>query len=112
MKRLLMLCAVLAFAVRASGQTTTYDTGTGHAQPLIPTAQSNLPNTLLGVVIEGWHYDAAQKTLTLHLVNHSNKTVTAFNISFAEKYADGSTNPWYADGIPHSLQDGGRMEDE
>jgi hypothetical protein len=82
---------------------------------MIPTVQSQLPDTLhtlLPVFIESWHYDAAQKTLTLHLVNHSNKTVTAFNISFAEKFADGSTNPWYAEGIPHTLQDGGRMEDE
>jgi hypothetical protein len=30
----------------------------------------------------------------------------------AEKYADGSTNPWYAEGITHNLQDSQRMEDE
>jgi len=30
----------------------------------------------------------------------------------AEKYADGSTNPWYAEGIPHNLQDSQKMEDE
>jgi hypothetical protein len=112
MKRIVMVCAVLAFAVRAFGQTKTYTDHPNGDSSLIPTAQNKLPNTLLGVVIESWHYDAAQKTLTLHLVNHSNKTVTAFNISFAEKYADGSTNPWYAEGIPHTLQDGGRMEDE
>ena len=108
----IMVCAVLAFAVRASGQTTTYDTGIGHATPMIPTEQSKLPGTLVGVVIEGWHYDPVQKTVTLHLVNHSHKTVTAFNISMAEKYADGSTNPWYAEGIPHNLQDSQKMEDE
>ncbi len=113
MKNISMLCVILTFALRASGQqTTTYDTGIGHATPLIPTEQSKLPDTLVGVVIESWHYDAAQKTVTLHLVNHSNKTVTAFNISMAEKYADGSTNPWYAEGITHNLQDSQRMEDE
>lgn len=96
MKNIFMLCAVLAFAVRASGQTT---------------HQSATENKL-GVVIESWHYDPVQKTVTLHLVNHSNKVVTAFNISFAEKYADGSTNPWYAEGIPHNLQDSQKMEDE
>lgn len=95
MKNLLMLCA-LAFAVRTYGQTT-------HQ----PTTENKL-----GVVIESWHYDAAQKTVTLHLVNHSNKVVTAFNISFAEKYADGSTNPWYAEGVPHNLQDSQKMEDD
>jgi hypothetical protein len=66
---------------------------------------------LPGVVIEGWHFDAQLKTLTLHLVNHSRKDVTAYNISIAEKYADGSTNPWYAEGIPHNLQDSQMMED-
>jgi hypothetical protein len=77
MKNILMLCAVLTFAVRASGQqTTTYDTGIGHATPMIPTVQSQLPNTLMGVVIESWRYDPAQKAFILHLVNHSNKTVT------------------------------------
>jgi hypothetical protein len=110
-KGILMLCAVLAFALRASGQTKTYTTDT-EGQPPLPTAQSKLPNTLMGVVIESWHYDPVQKTLTLHLVNHSRKTVTAYNISFAEKYADGSTNPWYAEGIPHNLQDSQKMEDE
>lgn len=90
MKRILVLCAVLAFALPVSGQS------------------QQVP---LGVVIEGWHYDPLQKTLTLHLVNHSHKDVTAFNISIAEKYTDGSTNPWYAEGIPHNLQDSQRMED-
>jgi len=63
---------------------------------LIPTVQSKLPNTLLGVVIENWHYDPAQKAVVLHLVNNSQKDVTAFNISILEKYADGSTH--YLDG--------------
>jgi hypothetical protein len=113
MKKTLTLCALLAFAVRASGQTpSTYTDHPNGDSSLIPTVQNKLPNTLLGVVIESWHYDRGQKTLTLHLANHSDKTVTAFNISFAEKYADGSTNPWYAEGIPHNLQDSQRMEDE
>jgi len=66
---------------------------------------------LLGVVIESWHFDPQHKTLTLHLVNQSHKEVTAYNISIAEKYEDGSTNPWYAEGIPHNLQDSQMMED-
>jgi hypothetical protein len=89
----IVLCAVLVFT---SSQTT-------HQ----PTTQNKL-----GVVIESWHYDPQQKTLTLHLVNHSNKVVTAFNISWAVKYTDGSTNPWHAEGIPHNLQDSQTMEDE
>jgi hypothetical protein len=80
------------FTVRASGQAT--------AQPPFP------------VVIEGWHYDpkgAVGKTITLHLVNRSNKDATAWNISIAEKYADGSTD--YVDGRPNRLGDHQVMED-
>ena len=47
-----------------------------------------------------WNYDAQQKTLTLHLTNNSGKDITAYNISMAEKYTDGTTNPSYAEGIP------------
>src|SRR5258708_36569777 len=104
MKKILVLCTVLAFAVRAWGQqTTTYDTGIGHATPMIPTVQSQLPNTLMGVVIESWRYDPAQKAVILHLVNHSNKDVTAFNISIAEKHADASTD--HTDGPPSDIHD-------
>lgn len=107
-----VLCIV--FTARAYGQTTTITTDVCQCVPLLTTAQSKLPDTLpgVGVVIESWHYDPAQKTVTLHLVNRSNKTATAWSISMAVTYADGSTNPWYADGIPHKLQDSQRMEDE
>jgi hypothetical protein len=105
-----VLC--LVFAIRTSGQTpTTYVDHPNGDSSLLPTGQSKLPNALPGVVIEGWHFDVQLKTLTLHLVNHSRKDVTAYNISIAEKYADGSTNPWYAEGIPHNLQDSQMMED-
>src|SRR5260370_19473889 len=105
----MVLCAVLAFALRTSGQAT-YQPPPLEV-PLIPTAQSQLPNALPGVVIESWHYDPLQKTVTLHLVNRSHKDVTAFNISIAERYADGSTNPSYAEGRRHNLQDHQIMED-
>jgi hypothetical protein len=102
----------LAFTIRTSGQTpTTYVDHPNGDSSLIPTVQSKLPDSLLGVVIESWHYDPGQKILILHLVNHSHKDVTAFNISIAMKYSDGSTNPWYAEGIPHNLQDSQIMED-
>ncbi len=107
-----VLCVVLylAFAIWASGQTpTTYNTGIGHGSPPIPTVQSRLPDTLPGVVIESWHYDPLQKTVTMHLVNRSHKDVTAFNISIAEKYADGSTD--YVDGTPSDIHDHQMMED-
>lgn len=99
MRKLFKLCAVFVFAVRASGQTPTTYTFYCPEASLIPTEQSQLPNTLMGVVIESWHYDPAQKAVILHLVNHSNKDVTAFNISIAEKYADGSTD--HTDGPAH-----------
>jgi hypothetical protein len=110
MKWIAVMC--LAFTIRTCGQTTsTYDTGIAHGTPMLATAQSKLSDTLPGVVIESWHYDPVQKTVTLHLVNSSNKDVTAFKISMMVKYADGSTNPWYAEGIPHNLQDSQMMED-
>jgi hypothetical protein len=80
----IMAVLCLALAIRTSGQTP-------------------------GVVIESWHYDPVGKTVTLHLVNRSNKDVTAFNISIAEKYADGSTN--YVDGTPSDIHDHQMVED-
>src|SRR5882762_4667998 len=103
----ILLCAV-AFALWAQ-QTTTYNTGAGHGTPMIPTEPSKLPNKLLGVVIESWHYDAQKRAVILHLVNHSPKDVTAFNISILEKYADGSTA--YTDGTPNDIHDHQIMED-
>src|SRR6267154_5401051 len=104
-----VLCLAL-FAIRTSGQqATTYDTGIGHATPMVPTVQSQLPNTLMGVVIESWRYDPVQKAVILHLVNQSHKDVTAFNISILEKYADGSTS--YLDGTPSDIHDHQLMED-
>ncbi len=105
MKIVAVLC--LTFTIRTSGQTTYYPPPL--EVPAIPTAQSQLPNALPSVVIESWRYDPLQKTLTLHLVNRSNKDVTAFNISIAEKYADGSTD--YVDGRPNSIGDHQVMED-
>src|SRR6267154_4850994 len=104
-----VLCLALS-AMRTSGQqATTYDTGIGHGTPMVPTVQSQLPNTLMGVVIESWRYDPVQKAVILHLVNNSHKDVTAFNISILEKYADGSTA--YTDGTPSDIHDHQIMED-
>jgi len=104
-----VLCLAL-FAIRTSDQqATTYDTGIGHGTSMVPTVQIRLPNTLMGVVIESWHYDPAQKAVILHLVNQSHKDVTAFNISILEKYADGSTS--YLDGTPSDIHDHQMMED-
>jgi hypothetical protein len=106
---LMLLCLAL-FAIRTSGQTpTTYVDHPNGDTSLIPTMQSELPNTLLGVVIESWRYDPALKAVILHLVNRSNKDVTAFNISIVEKYADGSTS--YLDGRPSDIHDHQLMED-
>lgn len=105
--RIWMLCAVLTFAVRASSQTTYQPPPL--ESPAIPTEQSKLPSALPGVVIESWRYDPQAKVIILHLVNNSHKDVTAFNISIAERYADGSTD--YADGRPNDIHDHQKMED-
>ena len=109
MKKLFKLCAVFVFAVRASGQTPTTYTFYCPQVSLIPTEQSQLPNTLMGVVIESWRYDPSLKAVILHLVNRSNKDATAFNISIVEKYADGSTS--YLDGRPSDIHNHQLMED-
>src|SRR6266852_2382228 len=90
MKKVWMLCTVLAFALRAPGQTTsTYNTGIGHAQPLIPTAQSKLPNTLSPVVITSDYY-AQPKVLVLHALNNSGKDITGYNFIIRHKNPDGT----------------------
>ena len=88
MKKILV-CAVLAFAVRASGQ----------SQEV----------RALGVVIESWRYDPAEKIVILHLVNNSGKDVTGFNISIAERYADGTTD--YVEGRPNDIHGHQMMQD-
>src|SRR5258707_13019970 len=89
-----VLC--LTFGLRASAQTT-YDTGAGHATPLIPTAQSKLPNTLSPVAVT-WTYDAQQEMLNLRLVNNSGKDITAYSISISRRYSNRSTGN--TDGSP------------
>jgi len=101
----------LAFTIRrtsAQAPTTYVDHPNGDTS-LLPTEQSKLADSLLGVVIESWRYDPAQKAVILHLVNQSHKDVTAFNISILEKYADGSTS--YLDGTPSDIHDHQLMED-
>ena len=93
MKNLLMLCAVLAFALRTSGQTT-YNTGAGHGSLPIPTVQSKLPTTLPPVSVT-WTYDAQQEMLNLRLTNNSGKDNS---ISISRRYSNRSTG--YTDGSP------------
>ncbi len=85
------LCVVLAFAVRASGQqTTTYDTGIGHATPMIPTVQSQLPNTLPPPVVITSDYYAQPKVLVLHVLNNSGKDITGYTMIIRHKNPDGT----------------------
>src|SRR6266478_5464630 len=90
MKNILMLCAVLATALRASGQTTsTYNTGVGHGTPPIPTAQSQLPNSLSPVVITSDYY-AQPKVLVLHALNNSGKDITGYTMLIRHRNSDGT----------------------
>jgi hypothetical protein len=90
MKNIWMLGAVLAFALRASGQTTsTYNTGIGHGQPLIPTAQADLPKALSPVAIT-WDYYAQPKTLIVHALNNSGKDISGYTILIRYKNPDGT----------------------
>jgi hypothetical protein len=87
-KRLLLAVLCFAFTIRTPGEAQEIQ-----KQPVALT----------------WNYDGQQKKLTLHLANNSGKDITAYNISIAEKYADGSTD--YADGRPNDIHDHQRMED-
>jgi hypothetical protein len=84
----ILLCAVLAFALRASGQTT-YNTGMGHGAPVIPTVQSPLPNTMSPVVITSDYY-AQPKVLVVHALNNSGKDITGYTIILRYKNPDGT----------------------
>ncbi len=89
MKWIVAVLFLASFTLQTSGQQTkTYTTDT-EGQPSIPTTQSKLPNTLLGVVIESWHYDPLTNIVTLKVVNTSHRDITAFNIAIKETYADG-----------------------
>jgi hypothetical protein len=91
------LC-ILAFTIRTSSQTPS--DYMGHGTPPIPTAQGK-PNSLTAVAID-WSYDAQQKMLHLHLVNNSNKDITAYTISISKKFADGSSES-NVDGTPEFM---------
>ena len=92
----LLLCAVLAFALRAFGQqTTTYDTGIRHGTPLIPTAQSKLPDALVPVVITSDYY-AGPKVLVLQALNNSGKDISGYTMIIRHKNADGTVDGIYA----------------
>jgi len=83
----ILLC--VAFALWAQ-QTTTYNTGAGHGTPMIPTAQSKLPNAFPPVSVT-WTYDPQQEMLNLRLTNNSGKDITAYNVSITRRYSNRST---------------------
>ena len=92
MKRIVVLCALLVCALPASGQqTTTYDTGIGHATPMVSTEQSKLPNALVPVVITSDYY-AGPKVLVLHALNNSGKDITGYTMIIRHKNADGTVD--------------------
>jgi len=45
-----------------------------------------------GATIQSWNYDAATNTVTIRVLNLSQKDITALNISISETFADGSVN--------------------
>lgn len=87
MKRIL-LCAMLAFAVRASGQTTTITLACPTVS-MLPTAQSKLPDTLSPVVVTSDYY-AQPKVLVVHAFNNSGKDITGYTIIIRHKNPDGT----------------------
>jgi hypothetical protein len=47
---------------------------------------------VMGATIQSWNYDAATNSVTIRILNLSQKAITAFNVSITETFADGSVN--------------------
>ena len=78
MKWIAAVLCILTFTLPSFGQTTAYATDLDGTNP--PTTNSKLPNSLTAVAI-GWHYDAQQQMLTLHLAGGKNFVIEARNLS-------------------------------
>src|ERR1035438_7962283 len=85
----LLVSALDAGAQSPSQAISTYDTGVGHGNPTVPTAQSELPNSLSGVVLT-WDYYAQAKTVVFHALNNSGKDITGYSIVIHNKLPDGT----------------------
>ena len=85
----LLVSALDAGAQSPSQAISTYDTGVGHGNPTVPTAQSELPNSLSGVVLT-WGYYAQAKTVVFHALNNSGKDITGYSIVIHNKLPDGT----------------------
>jgi hypothetical protein len=46
----------------------------------------------IGAVVQTWHYNTEPNTVTVRVVNTSEKDVTGYNISINETYADGASS--------------------
>jgi hypothetical protein len=42
----------------------------------------------IGAVVQTWHYDPQANTVTVRVVNTSEKDITAFNLSITETFGD------------------------
>jgi hypothetical protein len=87
--KILLLCAVLIFAARASSQTPKTYTFYCPEVSLIPTMQSKLPNSLPPVVITSNYY-AEPKVLVLHALNNSGKDITGYTMIIGHRNPDGT----------------------
>jgi hypothetical protein len=88
----MLLC--IAFAMRTFGQTptpTTYITDIGGDALLLPTAHSEIPNTLPALVITSDYY-AQPKVLVLHALNNAGKDITGYIITIRHKNPDGTVD--------------------
>jgi hypothetical protein len=84
-----VLC--VAFALRTSGQTPMTFTFNCPSSPLVPTAHSEIPDTLPALVITSDYY-AQPKVLVLHVFNNSGKDITGYIIVTRHKNPDGTVN--------------------
>ena len=87
----LLVSALDAGAQSPSQAISTYDTGVGHGNPPVPTAQSELPNSLPAVVVT-WDYYALPKTLIVHALNNSGKDIIGYTLTIRNRLPDGTLN--------------------
>ena len=53
------------------------------------TVQASPP---IGAVVQTWHYDVTTKQLTIRIANTSSKEITAYNLSVAIRFVNGTSN--------------------
>jgi hypothetical protein len=102
----LLVSALDAGAQSPSQAISTYDTGVGHGNPPVPTAQNELPNSLPAVLVT-WDYYALPKTLIVHALNNSGKDIIGYTLTIRNRLPDGTLNKSHGEHREREEEEGG-----